>query len=163
MKLNLGCGKDIRKGYINLDISELRGVNVVHNLEKFPYPFKSNTFDEVVCEHTLHFLTNLIKAMEEIHRISKPGAKIKIIVPYYHSRAAHQDPLTKRFFTLDTFDYFIKNSKFNYYSKSTFIITKKKLHPTKLGRLVPKRLRNYVGMIFGDIVDTIYFELRVVK
>ncbi len=30
-KLNLGCGKDIRKGYINLDLKKLPGVDIVHN------------------------------------------------------------------------------------------------------------------------------------
>jgi len=33
-QLNLGCGKDIRKGYVNLDIYPLEGVDVVADIEK---------------------------------------------------------------------------------------------------------------------------------
>ena len=45
-KLNLGCGKDIKEGYINLDIVDYGG-NQIHNINSFPYPFEDNTFDEI--------------------------------------------------------------------------------------------------------------------
>ena len=38
-KLNLGCGNDIRQGYINLDVAELDGVDVVWDVNKLPLPF----------------------------------------------------------------------------------------------------------------------------
>ena len=47
MKLNLGCGRDIREGYVNLDKAGLDGVDVVHDLNVFPYPFEDNEFDEI--------------------------------------------------------------------------------------------------------------------
>jgi len=43
-KLNLGCNKNIRKGYTNLDILPFKGVNVQHDLNKFPYPFEDKYF-----------------------------------------------------------------------------------------------------------------------
>ena len=46
-KLNFGCGADIKKGYINLDKSKIKGVNVVHDLNKYPWPFPGNHFDEI--------------------------------------------------------------------------------------------------------------------
>ena len=39
-KLHLGCGKVIKKGFINLDSVKLKGVDVVHNLDVYPWPFK---------------------------------------------------------------------------------------------------------------------------
>ena len=44
-----------------------------------------------------------------------------------------------------------------------FKVIKKKLYPTIIGKFIPARLRNFFGMIFGDIADTIEFHLRVVK
>ncbi len=53
MKLNLGCGKQIKEDYTNLDKVALEGVDVVHDLDVFPYPFRDNTFDEILCSHVL--------------------------------------------------------------------------------------------------------------
>ena len=35
-KLNLGCGTEIKKGWVNLDSVALAGVDVVHDIEKLP-------------------------------------------------------------------------------------------------------------------------------
>ena len=165
MKLNIGCGKKPLKGYINLDFVKLPGVDVVHNLNKFPYPFKNNQFDEIFADNVLEHLDDLIRVMEEIHRISKKNAKIKIIVPYYNHHFAYQDPTHKHFFTLDSFDYFTGQGSLSFYSKARFEIVKRKPIPSWLGRLVPfKRvLLNMLGMVFGEFVKFIYFELRVIK
>ena len=37
-KLNFGCGRDIREGYVNADIARLDGVDKVFDFNKFPYP-----------------------------------------------------------------------------------------------------------------------------
>jgi len=37
-KLNIGCGKDIKEDYVNLDSVKLPEVDVVHNLDKYPWP-----------------------------------------------------------------------------------------------------------------------------
>lgn len=42
-KLTIGCGKKIEEGYINLDKIALKGVDIVWDLDKFPYPFEDNT------------------------------------------------------------------------------------------------------------------------
>jgi len=65
-KLNLGCGKDIRKGYINLDLKKLPGVDIVHNINK-KFPFKTNSFDEIYASHILEHVDDLIFTMEELH------------------------------------------------------------------------------------------------
>ncbi len=57
-KLNLGCGLNHREGYVNLDAVKLPGVDVVHDLNKMPYPFKTNQFDEIICQHLLEHLDN---------------------------------------------------------------------------------------------------------
>ena len=46
MKLNLGCGKNIKEGYINIDKVK-EGADIIHDLEVYPYPFEDNKFDQI--------------------------------------------------------------------------------------------------------------------
>ncbi len=86
MKLNIGCGTNIREGYVNLDFIKGKGVDVVHNLNEFPYPFKDNTFEYIYASHILEHLTpTIFKIIRELVRISKDKAIIEIIVPHYTS------------------------------------------------------------------------------
>jgi SAM-dependent methyltransferase len=124
MKLHLGCGHVIKKGWVNVDIVKLPGVDKVFDLNKTPYPFKANTFEEVEVHHTLEHLDDLMAVMEELHRICKPGAIIRVSVPYFASPAFWRDPTHKRPFTFETFTYFNEGC---YYSKAHFSILKRKL------------------------------------
>ena len=56
MKLNLGCGNDIKEGWVNMDYIGAEGVDVVHNLNRLPYPFPDNTFDSILASHVLEHL-----------------------------------------------------------------------------------------------------------
>ena len=100
-KLNLGCDFDYKEGWTNLDQYSSRA-DVVHNLDKYPWPFKNNTFDYVLASHVLEHLENLPRALNELWRISKSGAIIEIKVPYFNNFNAFRDATHKRFFTWDT-------------------------------------------------------------
>jgi SAM-dependent methyltransferase len=112
-KLNLGCGKKIKKGWINLDIKKRVGIDIVHDLNKFPYPFDDETFDLILAEHVLEHLENFTKTMSELYRILKPGGKIIVYVPYYTSPNAWSHPEHKKAFTYLTFLYFVKGTSVN--------------------------------------------------
>ena len=62
MKLNLGCGKDIKDGYVNLDIVDYGG-NQIHDINTFPYPFPENNFDEIYASHILEHIVNFNKTI----------------------------------------------------------------------------------------------------
>lgn len=161
-KLNLGCGEDIRDGYINIDNVKLAGVDVVHDLDKFPYPFKDNLFYEIFTSHVLEHLTDLLGVMRELHRITKNNGVIKIKVPYYNCSGAYQDPTHKRFFTYTTFDYFLNDV--HYCKGLKFELLKRKLIPTRLGKLIPtQKLKLLMSLFLGEIVSELYVELKVIK
>ena len=46
-KLDLGCGRSKKAGFIGLDCLVLPGVDIVHDLTKFPYPFEDGLIDEI--------------------------------------------------------------------------------------------------------------------
>lgn len=160
-KLNLGCGKDVKEGYVNLDKINLRGVDVIHDLTKFPYPFKDNTFDEIFAQSILEHLPNTVRVMEELHRISKPRAKIIVIVPYYHSRVAFDDPTHISFFTYRSFNHFTDKWVNTHYTKARFKILKRHVYGL---RLIPTtKLKVWLSYLIPNLITALRFELEVIK
>lgn len=103
-KINLGCGVNIKEGYINLDIKNNEGVDIKHDLNVFPYPFNDNEFDEVYCSHILEHVEDFYKTLWEIIRISKPNSLLHIRVPHFANGRAFATFDHKRFFAMETFD-----------------------------------------------------------
>jgi predicted SAM-dependent methyltransferase len=121
-KLHLGCGKEIKKGYINIDKVKLKGVDMVYDLNKFPYPFENNEVDEIFCKHFLEHVEDFMKVVDELYRICKPNAKIRVIVPYFAGFGAYH-PTHRYFFTYKSFECFKKK----YYSKAILKTLKRKI------------------------------------
>lgn len=111
--LDLGCGKRKRNGSIGIDISKDTDADVIHDLNVFPYPFVDNEFDYVYADNVIEHLDDVVKVLEELHRITKDGATIKVIVPFFRSVYACIDPTHKHFFTVRSFDYFDPEKDFN--------------------------------------------------
>jgi len=84
MKLNLGCGGPPSQldGYVNCDHIEFPGVEMVLDLEE-RLPFETDSIEEIVCNQTLEHIIYeyAIAALDEMYRVLKPGAKIKLSVP----------------------------------------------------------------------------------
>ena len=94
LKLDLACGNSKKEGFLGVDIAKLPTVDKVCNLKKFPWPWKKESVEEIFSSHFFEHLKGQerIKFMEEAHRILKPGSKMTIVVPYYASMRAIQDP-----------------------------------------------------------------------
>jgi len=50
MKLNLGCGTDIREDYVNVDIHEPKA-DEHHDLNRFPWKWDDNSVQKIVMQH----------------------------------------------------------------------------------------------------------------
>ena len=127
-KLHLGCGTVIKQGWINHDLFPLPGVDVVHDLRVFPWPFENGQFEEVYMKDVLEHLPDTIRTLDELYRITKPRAKLYITVPYWNSYAAIGDPTHVRLFNETSFDFFDPTNpqckERPYYSKARFYIRK---------------------------------------
>lgn len=107
MLLNLGCGgRPVSDPpAVNVDVRDLPGVDVVHDLNVCPWPFEDEQFDKVQAEDVLEHLDDLVQAVDEIWRVLEPGGLFWIRGPSYQGRNWCADPTHRRAFNLFSFDY----------------------------------------------------------
>jgi len=160
--LDLGCGNNKVNGSIGLNDIKLPGVDVVHNLNTFPYPFKDNEFDKIYANMVLEHLDDLMKTMNEIHRILKLGGYLHIKVPYYTSMDAFTDPTHKNFFSEKSFLYFTDHSRWNFYTKIRFEIVE--MHLTNCKDSIGQKIRNLLPFksMLKYFLLNIYDEIDVI-
>lgn len=108
LKLDIACGQNKAPDFFGIDIAKADGVDMVYDLEKFPWPIPKESVDMAVCNHYVEHTKDIIKFMEEVYRILKPGAQIIIRAPYYNSVRAWQDPTHTRVISEATFLYYNK-------------------------------------------------------
>ena len=77
-KLNMGSGPRSKVGFVNADLHAMAGVDLLCNFSHFPWPFKDSVFDEVHATDVIEHLPDTVRVMEEIHRVTRPGARIVI-------------------------------------------------------------------------------------
>lgn len=117
--LDLGCGLNKKSNATGVDCRPLPGVDVVHDLNQFPYPFPDDYADEVHLTHVLEHLVNPVAALQEVWRICRPGAHVHIRVPHYTGPFAWNDLTHLRCFSSSSFDYFGGND-YSYYTHARY-------------------------------------------
>lgn len=163
MKLDVGCGRRKKEGYVGLDKRSLPGVDVVADVTE-GIPFSDNTFDEVLCNHSLGHVDkdNFLYVIEEIWRVTKPTGTVRVVGPYYTSKDAYSDPTIKVPFTEHTFRYFTDDYTYNYYSDARFDIEDVTLYyQNPLWKYNP--FRRILRHFLMNVVSSIEFELVPVK
>lgn len=106
-QLNVGCGRDIREGFDNLDRQKLPGVDIVANVEDPAWTKKrEDTYDLIMMLHLIEHLKDPLRAMENLWRVAKPGGRLAIITPHGGSDTAWADPTHLRPMFPSSFGYF---------------------------------------------------------
>jgi SAM-dependent methyltransferase len=161
--LDLGCGPYAKKeGSVGLDIRPAPPVDVVHDLNVFPYPFDDDEFDWVEMSQVLEHVDRPLAVMNEVHRIAKDGATIRITTPHYTSYYSYGD--------LEHFHHFGYMSFLGLTATGLFTIERKKLHFADiykifgisiLANLMPRKWERYLCFLFPALFIEVY--MKVVK
>jgi 2-polyprenyl-3-methyl-5-hydroxy-6-metoxy-1,4-benzoquinol methylase len=116
MIIDLGCGPNKHEGAIGLDNVKLDGVDIVHDLLDFPYPFQASNADQVIISHVLeHFvIEDIIRIINEAGRMLKKDGSLMISTPHAFSPAAFGDPSHKTFFMYGTMYVFTTTYPYSY-------------------------------------------------
>lgn len=109
--LHIGPGSKSLPGATTIDMLDLPGVDVVHDLDKLPWPLKENEFDLIFAHNVFEHLDNQVRVMEEMWRILKPQGRIIITVPHFRSVDAFTDSTHRHFFTSKSLDYYIATQR----------------------------------------------------
>jgi len=109
--LDIGCGANKQRGFVGMDKRKLDGVDIVHDLEVFPYPLKDESCITIVgshiFEHIKPWLT--IDFMDELWRIMRPDGQLALVCPYGWSSGYIQDPTHCNPVNQATWQYFDPN------------------------------------------------------
>lgn len=96
LQLDIGCGQNKQPNFIGLDIRPLPGVDIVHDVEQYPWPLPDDCITQAICSHLVEHISpqkfGFINFMDEIWRVMKPGGRLAIICPHGNSQGFLQDP-----------------------------------------------------------------------
>lgn len=139
-KLNLGCGLKQMPDHVNLDLVASVKPDVVHDLNRFPYPFPDNRFDEIRAMDVIEHVADLPATMREIWRIGRPGATVELTTPHFSCVNSFTDPTHTRHLSSSSMDYFTAGHLFSFYGSEGFDIVQKRIffQPTLLNKLVSR-------------------------
>jgi len=79
--VNLGCGSDVREGWVNIDSTPRAGVRA-HDIRQ-GMPFFNNSVDYIYASHVLEHLDYAValKLLDECHRALLPGGVLRLVLP----------------------------------------------------------------------------------
>jgi SAM-dependent methyltransferase len=119
--LDVGCGINKRPGSIGIDRNPASRADVLCDLNRTPYPFRDNSFDRVLAIHVIEHVEDVIRTMEEFHRLARPGGTVRIETPHYTDFSSFCDPTHRSHLNSFSFRYFgPDHGGFGYYSKARF-------------------------------------------
>ena len=132
VRVNLGSGNRMLKGFINVDFCKESKPNKVADLNK-RFPFKDNSVDFVFASHIVEHVDDVFKFMHEIWRICKKGTRVQILAPNFSYTHWSIQPQHKRFIRLkyfeqweptyhgvENYEQYTKNAKFHTLSEIVF-------------------------------------------
>src|ERR1035438_2445541 len=90
--LDVGCGIHKQPGSIGLDRNPASRADVLADLDRFPYPFADSSFDRLTAIHVIEHVNDVIRTMEEFHRLVHAGGTVRIETPHYTDFSSFCDP-----------------------------------------------------------------------
>jgi len=148
-KINLGSGKDFRPDYLNIDIDEYWGPDIIADVSgDFPRGGRAlyatsrfgeieiahGGFDEIICRDVLEHVPDLVRTMTNCLNLLRVGGVFDILVPYDLSYGAWQDPTHIRAFNERSWLYYTDWFWYLNWSTHRFVMTGLSFAPSDLGR-----------------------------
>ncbi len=119
--LDVGCGINKLPGSIGIARNPASRAAVICDLDHFPYPFRDASFDALQAVHVIEHVGDVMKTMEEFHRLLKSGGEAFLVTPHYTDFSSFCDPTHRWHLNSFSLRYFGEdNAGYGYYSKVRF-------------------------------------------
>ena len=152
VKLNLGCENEYIPGWINLDFDKSSKADVYWDLNQFPYPFKDNTFDEILASCVLEHLDDMPRTMKELYRIGKQNCMIYIETPHFSNPFRHAEFEHKNAFSWFSFGEWFTNKEIYH----LFEVVKKKLTFTRINYKFMNKILNGIINLHPVVYERLF-------
>ena len=143
IRLNLGAGSIAQKDWVNVDIVDLPGIDLVQDLNVAKWPFADLSVGEILALDIVEHLDDPVHFITECWRILVPGGTLFIQTPRQDAEFLWIDPSHKRGFHEQSFDFFDPDKPFGqttgFYSDAKFYISCKILPNKNLQFTLVKR------------------------
>lgn len=117
--LDVGCGQNKFPGALGIDSNPRTHADVIHDLGVFPYPFSDDEFDGIICRHVIEHVPDVLGFINELHRITKRGGRIRIVTPHYSNPDWATDPTHRNHFNSYSFTSFMPaRTPFPFYTQA---------------------------------------------
>jgi SAM-dependent methyltransferase len=90
--LDLGCGPRKYPGAIGADRNQHTAADVRCDFDRGFLPFADNSFDEVRAVHLVEHVADIVRLVEEMHRVARPGGRLVVVTPHYTDASSFADP-----------------------------------------------------------------------
>ena len=119
--LDVGCGINKRPGSLGIDRNPAAHPDVLVELDHPPYPFRDSTFDQLYATHVIEHVADVMKTMEEFHRLVRAGGEVLIATPHYTDFSSFCDPTHRWHLNSFSLRYFGEDhAGYGYYSHVRF-------------------------------------------
>jgi SAM-dependent methyltransferase len=119
--LDVGCGINKLPGSIGIDRNPKTRADVLVDLDHFPYPFRDSSFDGLQAIHVIEHVGDVMRSMQEWHRLVRRGGEVFIVTPHYTDFSSFCDPTHKWHLNSFSLRYFgDDNAGYGYYTGARF-------------------------------------------
>jgi SAM-dependent methyltransferase len=119
--LDVGCGINKLPGAIGIDRNPSSRADVLCDLDHSSYPFRDSSFDRLQAIHVIEHVSDVIRTMEEFHRVVRDGGEVFVVTPHYTDFSSFCDPTHRWHLNSFSLRYFgEEHGGFGYYSAARF-------------------------------------------
>ena len=154
-------------------VAEQEDYYKIKNLEEYPWIVGDDSIEQVMMIYSIQIIKNLPMFMEELYRVCKNGAVIRVMAPYYTNEKSIGDPSLVRQINEYTFAHFDKEfRKINFADNGPFKNINFKVkgfdyqwveEQFNVWKNKSEEAKAYARRHYWNVIDTIVADIEVIK